>query len=292
MSITTRQAGGLATSANIVWGFFPLYFHQFTGIDALEVLVHRAVWSLLFVILAVAVMGKLADGVALIRDLKRLRWFLASGVLIAINWGGFIWAATNGHILQSGLGYYIYPLVSVALGSVLLKERLTLRQTIAIGLVGLGVAVLVAGQGEVPWISLLLATSFALYGFVRKQAPADSLLGLFAETLLLAPFAAAYMIWLESSGQAAFLHQAPLLDFLLLLGGPLTAIPLMLFAKAARKLTLTTLGLLFYLNPTLQFLLAVFLYGEAFTLTHAIAFGFIWTALAIYSWGAWRTGPG
>lgn len=288
MTFSTRQAGLYALAANAIWGFFPLYFHQFVGISAWEVLAHRALWSLLFVILAVAALGKLADGLVLLRDPKRLRWFLASGLLIAVNWGGFIWAATNGQILQSGLGYYIYPLVSVALGALLLKERPSARQKTAILLAVCGVAVLILAQGRIPWISLVLAVSFALYGFVRKQAPADSLLGLFAETLLLAPLASAYMIWLEIGGQAAFLHQDRTLDSLLLLGGPLTALPLMLFAKAARKLTLTTLGLLFYLNPTLQFLLAVFLYGEPFTPAHGAAFCFIWIALAVYSWGSWR----
>ncbi|MBF0168916.1 MAG: EamA family transporter RarD [Alphaproteobacteria bacterium] len=289
MSFTARQAALYATAANCIWGFFPVYFHLFIGISAFEVLAHRALWSLAFVLLAVAAMGKLADALILIKDTRRLRWFLASGTLIAINWGGFIWAATNGQILQSGLGYYIYPLVSVALGSILLKERLSPRQKLSILLAAVGVGILILALGQIPWISLLLACSFALYGFVRKQAPADSLLGLFAETLLLAPLAAIYMIWLELEGQAAFLHQGSGLDSLLLLGGLLTAIPLVLFAKAARKLSLTTLGLLFYVNPSLQFLLAVFVYGEGFTLSHALAFCCIWSALALYSWGAWKT---
>ncbi|MBI5121914.1 MAG: EamA family transporter RarD [Rhodospirillales bacterium] len=291
MSFTPRQAAIYATAANLIWGFFPVYFHLFTGVSALEVLAHRALWSLVFVALLVAAMGKLADGLALVKDAKRLRWFLASGLLIAVNWGGFIWAATNGHILESGLGYYIFPLVSVALGAVLLKERPSVRQWLAIGLAAIGVGVLILAQGQVPWISLILALSFALYGLVRKQAPAESLLGLLAETLLLAPLALGYVLWLQASGQAAFLHQSPGLDGLLLLGGVVTAIPLMLFARAARKLTLTTLGLLFYVNPTLQFLIAVFLYDELFTRAHGLAFAFIWTALAIYSWGAWRKGP-
>ncbi|MBF0269549.1 MAG: EamA family transporter RarD [Alphaproteobacteria bacterium] len=289
MSITHRQAGIYATAANLIWGFFPVYFHQFTGVSALEVLAHRALWSLLFVALAVALMGKLADGLALVKDARRLRWFLASGLLIAVNWGGFIWAATNGQILQSGLGYYIFPLVSVALGAVLLKERPSTRQWLAIGLAAIGVGVLILALGQVPWISLVLALSFALYGLVRKQAPAESLLGLLAETLLLAPLALGYILWLQISGQAAFLHQSLGLDALLLLGGVVTAIPLMLFARAARKLTLTTLGLLFYVNPTLQFVIAVFLYDELFTKAHGLAFAFIWTALALYSWGAWNT---
>lgn len=292
MSISTRQAVALASAANITWGFFPVYFHQFAQVPALEVLAHRALWSLLFVAVSVSLMGKLADGVALLKDGKRLRWFIASGFLIAINWGVFIWAAGNGHILQSGLGYYMFPLVSALLGAVILKERLRLLQKLSIGLAALGVAVLVAALGQLPWISLVLAVSFALYGFVRKQAPADSLLGLFAETLVLAPFGAFYIVWLALAGHGSFLQADFRIDALLILAGPLTALPLILFAKAARNLTLTTLGLLFYVNPTLQFVLAVFLYGETFTAAHGAAFACIWAALLAYSWGGWRSQPG
>lgn len=286
--LSPRQAVLYATVANITWGFFPVYFHQFEGVSALEVLAHRAIWSLLFVFFVVAAIGKLGDAVVLLKDARRLRWFAVSGFLIAVNWGVFIWAAGNGHILQSGLGYYMFPLVSAGLGAAILKERLGPRQKAAFLLAAIGVGVLVAAQGVVPWISLVLASSFALYGFVRKQAPADSLLGLFAETLLLAPLALAYVLWLTLSGHAAFWHQSPATDALMVLAGVVTAVPLMLFAKAARNLTLATLGLLFYVNPSLQFVLAVFLYGESFTLFHGLAFVCIWSALALYSWGSWR----
>lgn len=288
MSLTPRQAVLYASAANVTWGFFPVYFHRLADVSALEVLAHRALWSLVFVFMAVAATGKLADAVALIKDVRRLRWFAASGFLIAVNWGVFIWAAGNGHILQSGLGYFMFPLVSAALGAWLLQERLTTRQKLAFLLAGIGVGALVAAQGAMPWISLALASSFALYGFVRKQAPADSLLGLFAETLLLAPVALVYVLWLAASGSQAFLHQNPATDALLVMAGIVTAVPLMLFARAARNLTLATLGLLFYVNPSLQFVLAVFLYGESFTLFHGLAFASIWSALALYSWGSWR----
>lgn len=289
MNLSPRKAVLFATAANLTWGFFPAYFRQFSGVDALEVLAHRALWSLVFVLVSVVALGKLGEALVLLKDARRMRWFAASGLLIAVNWGVFIWASGNGHILQSGLGYYMFPLVSAALGALVLKERLTMRQKGAFLLAGVGVGALMVSQGVMPWISLVLAFSFALYGFVRKQAPADSLMGLFAETLLLAPLGLAYMLWLGVSGNAVFLHGDGGIDALLLLSGVVTAVPLMLFAKAARNLRLATLGLLFYVNPTLQFLLAVFLFGESFTLGHGVAFACIWTALAVYSWGAWRT---
>ena len=214
---------------------------------------------------------------------------ILTAVLIGVNWLVYIYAVVSGHVLEGSLGYYLNPLFNVLLGVVLLKERLSRAQVFATLLAGAGVAVLAAGAGSGLWISLTLAFSFGLYGFLRKIAPVDSLEGLSIETALLAPIAAGWLFWLAADGSLRFGVLGPGTDVLLALGGAVTAIPLLLFTAAARRLPYSTLGFLQYLAPSLQFLLAVLVFGEAFTVPHMICFGAIWTALAIFSIDGWRS---
>ncbi len=249
---------------------------------------HRVVWSLAFTSLLLALKGRLGEILPLLSNPRRAGIFLLSGLLIACNWVGFIWASSHGQALQAGLGYYINPLVSVVLGALWLKERLSLKGKLAVLLACAGVGILIVASGQVPWIALMLALTFGHYGLVRKWAPADALAGLVAETLLLLPAALALALWFGLSGQGAFLAGDARMDGLLVLAGIITAIPLLMFGHAAKGLKLATLGLLQYINPTMQFVLAVFIFEEPFTLAHAMAFACIWAGLAVYSWGAWK----
>jgi chloramphenicol-sensitive protein RarD len=201
--------------------------------------------------------------------------------LIGINWLVYIYAVVSGHVLEGSLGYYLNPLVNVLLGVVLLKERLSLFQKLAVGLAAIGVAILAAGAGSALWISLTLAASFASYGYFRKVAPVDALEGLAIETILLSPLAIVYLFWIQQIGESGFLQDRTT-DILLILGGAITAVPLLLFTAAARRLPYSTLGFLQYVAPSLQFLLAVLVFGEPLTAAHLVCFGLIWTALVIF----------
>ena len=249
-----------------------------------ELLCHRIVWAALFLALLLWQQGKFREIRAALGRRRTLAVLAASTVLIALNWLVYIYSVSHDRLLESSFGYYINPLVNVALGVVLLGERLAPRVRIAVAIAAAGVLWLGLHAGRLPWISLVLAFSFALYGLLRKVAPVGALIGLSVETLLLLPLAAGYLVHQLWNGEAAFLSGRPALDVLLVLGGPLTAIPLLWFAAAARRLPLSTLGFLQYLSPTLQFLLAVLVYGEVFDPAKAVAFAFIWAALALFAW--------
>ncbi len=280
-----RAAIGVACSvgAYALWGFFPVYFKAVADVPALEVLAHRVVWS------AVLVGGliSLRRGwplVARVLAAPRLLLTLAgSATVISVNWGVFIWAVGQGRILECSLGYYINPLVSVLLGVVVLGERLRFGQWLAVVLAAVGVGVEIVTVGALPWIALTLAVSFALYGLIRKTAPVDPVSGLFIETLLLSPVALLYLAVLMLQGQGSFLAGDWRIDTLLLLAGPITALPLLLFVAGAQRIRLTTVGLLQYIAPTGHFILAVLVYEEAFTQAHLATFACIWAALAIYT---------
>jgi chloramphenicol-sensitive protein RarD len=212
-----------------------------------------------------------------------LKYLAGSTILIAANWGIFIWSVQSGRILQASLGYYINPLVNVALGVVFLGERLSRTQSIAVGLATLGVLILTVAAGVFPWVSLLLAFTFASYGLLRKLAPVEALAGLFVETLLVTPFALAYILFREHAATGALRQGTFAHGVLLALAGPITAVPLIFFAAAARRMPLSTLGFFQYIAPTLQFLLAVLLYGEKLSAAHVATFACIWTALAIFT---------
>ena len=287
----TRTGTLFALSAFLIWSGFPLYFKLVASIPASEVLGHRIVWSLLFVALLLALRGHW-QGVREALTTPRLRRRLAlSALLVSVNWLVFIWAIANDHVLDASLGYFINPLVNVVLGVLLLGERLRRMQWLTVLLALAGVGNLVWHHGTLPWIALALAFSFGSYGLVRKQTPTDALSALFVETLLLAPLAVGYLVVLDLNGHGHFLRGPATTDGLLLLAGVLTALPLLLFGGAARRLQLSTLGLLQYTVPTGHFLLAVFVFGELFTTAHAITFGAIWLALALYSTDMLRARP-
>jgi chloramphenicol-sensitive protein RarD len=261
----------------------PVYIKAVRAAPVLEVLSHRIVWAFVLLLAIVWRRGELpALGTAL-RTGRTLAGLAASTTAIAVNWLVYIWAVQSGHVLDSSLGYFINPLVNVLFGVVLLHERLDRTVRVAFAIAGLGVLWLAVRGGHFPWIALTLATSFGSYGLLRKLAPVGALVGLTIETALLTPLAGGYLLWAAARGTAAIFSGSPWLDALLLLAGPVTAIPLLFFAGAARRLPLSTLGFLQYVSPTLQFLLAVLAYREPLDGPRLVAFVLIWTALAIFA---------
>jgi chloramphenicol-sensitive protein RarD len=261
----------------------PVYIKAVRAAPVLEVLCHRVVWAVAFLLVLSWRQRQLRGLVPALRSGRTLAVLSASTVCIALNWLVYIWAVVNGRVLEASLGYYMNPLVNVLLGVALLGERLERPVRIAVGIAAAGVLWLAVHVGQFPWLPLALATLFGSYGLLRKIAPVGPLAGLTIETALLFPLAGGYLAWAIASGRAAFLAGNPWLDLNLLLAGPVTAVPLLFFAAAARRLPLSTMGFLQYLSPTLQFLLAVFVYGEAFDRAHAVAFAFIWTAIALFA---------
>jgi chloramphenicol-sensitive protein RarD len=272
-----------AALAFLCWGLFPLYFHAIGDVPPLQILAHRMVWSLLFLVIVLAVRRQWA-WLNIVRKPRVFASFVASAILLSLNWLIYIWAVNNGHVIEASLGYFITPLVNIMFGSVLLKERLRRAQWMAIAVAALGVAWLTWQAGNVPWIALALAVTFGGYGLLRKTAALGALEGLAFETMILFPLAAAYVAWLTAHGQNAFINTGSTTTRLLLVAaGPITAIPLLLFAAGARKIPLSVVGLLQYLAPTLQFLLGVWLFHEAFTPDRLVGFVLIWLALALYA---------
>ena len=284
-----RAGISMGLGAYFLWGVLPLYFKAIVHVPALEIVSHRIIWSLFFLGALATLWKKWAPIRAAVTNPRMAMILLVTAALIGINWLVYIYAVVTGHVLEGSLGYYLNPLVNVLLGTILLKEKLTAFQKGAVLLAAAGVAVLAAGAGDALWISLTLAASFALYGFVRKVAPVDAIEGLAIESAFLAPLAIGWIIWLQQSGQGNFLIDLPT-DLLLVLGGALTAIPLLLFTAAARRLPYSTLGFLQYVAPSLQFLLAVLVFGEPLTTAHIICFAAIWTALAIFVFEGIRAG--
>jgi chloramphenicol-sensitive protein RarD len=278
------QTGILSAAlAFLCWGLFPLYFHAIDEVPPLQILAHRMIWSLLF-LLVVLTVRRQWGWLRLARQPRVLGVFVGSACLLSINWLIYIWSVNNGHVIEASLGYFINPLVNIMFGSLLLKERLRRAQWLAIAVAALGVAWLTWQAGTVPWIALALASSFGGYGLMRKTAPLGALEGLSFETMVLFPLAAAYVSWLTLHGQNAFLNTpSNATRALLLAAGPITAIPLLLFASGARQIPLSVLGLLQYLSPTLQFLLGVWLFHEAFTAERLVGFVLIWLALALFA---------
>ncbi|HET8539093.1 MAG TPA: EamA family transporter RarD [Anaeromyxobacter sp.] len=268
-----------AVTTYLAWGLLPLYFKALRAVPAVEVLAHRVVWSLL---LLAAVVGARAGARGLAAPFRRVGPLAATTALIATNWLVYIWAVQSGRVLEASLGYFVNPLVNVLLGVAFLDEALSRRQRAAVALAGAGVAVLVVRAGTIPWISLVLAATFGLYGLLRKRAAIDPIGGLLAETALLAPPAIALLAWRAAAGAGAFGTGAGT-SLLLAAAGPITALPLVGFGLAVHRLRLSTMGLVQYLAPTGQFLLAVLLYREPFGPAHAAAFGLIWAALALYT---------
>jgi chloramphenicol-sensitive protein RarD len=274
----------LALAAYLAWGLLPLYFKSIRDVPPLEILSHRIVWSLaLLAALLAATGGARAFRAAFRRDL--LPVLAMTTALISTNWGVYIWAVNSGHIVEASLGYFLNPLVNVLLGVLFLREGLSRGQRISVVLAAAGVLVLVVRTGTFPWLALVLATSFGLYGLVRKRARLDALGGLFAETALLAPLALAFLLSRASAGTGAF-GTALRPTLLLAAAGVITALPLVWFTQAVHRLRLSTMGLVQYVAPTGQFLLGVLVYREPFRAAHAVAFALIWGSLAVYTWDA------
>lgn len=284
------RAGLLAAvAAFTIWGVLPLYLRPLQALPALEILSHRIVWSCALVFAWLALRGQLGAVRAALAQ-PQTRWRLvATATLISVNWLIYVWAVINGHVVDASLGYFINPLLSVVLGVVVLHERLNRSQRLAVGFAVVGVTYLAIVAGRPPWIALALATSFGLYGLMRKVVAVEAVPGLAIETLLLAPLAIAVLAWMTAHGTASLGQRSTTIDVLLLGSGLVTALPLALFAHGARRIPLSTVGLLQYIGPTLQLLLGVLVFHEAFTRERGIGFAFIWTGLAVYAAdGLWR----
>jgi chloramphenicol-sensitive protein RarD len=280
-----RAGSGLAAAvgAFVIWGLFPLYLKPMAEVPALQIMAHRIVWCCLLVFAWLAARGELGAVRAALADPGTRVRLMASATLISINWLLYVWAVNNDHIVEASLGYFINPLLNVALGVLVLGERLNRPQWLAVGLAALGVVYLTVTSARPPWIALTLAASFGTYGLIRKVVRVEAVPGLGTETLLLAPFALSFLVWAELHGSGAFGHTSAGIDALLVGSGLVTALPLALFAYGARLIPLSTVGLVQYIGPTLQFLIGVLVFHEPFPLTRAIGFGCIWVALAIYA---------
>ncbi|MEP6883846.1 MAG: EamA family transporter RarD [Gammaproteobacteria bacterium] len=286
MSSTPQPASkGLvpAAAAFAIWGLFPLYFYPLRQVPAVQIIAHRLVWSCVFVLAWIGMRGELSTLRATLAD-RSVVWRLAlSATLISVNWLVYVWGVVHGHVVETSLGYFIGPLVNVLLGVVFLSERLTPAQWTAVALAAAGVAYLTIMAGRLPWIALTLAFSFATYGLIRKLVNVESLPGLAAETLMLGPISGLYLLWCESMGTGALGHTGTGIDALLIGTGPITAITLFLYAYGTRLLPYSTVGLLQFIAPTMQFACGVFVLHEPFARTRAIGFTVIWTALLIYA---------
>ena len=280
----TAAAGvayGLA--AGLVWGLGPIYWKAIQSVPAVEIVAHRVVWSVLFLALLMALLRQLPALRQAVRVRRNIVALFATAVLISVNWSLYIWAVNAGFVLDVSFGYFISPLVGVLLGTTILRERLRPWQAIAVALAAIGVANQVASLGTIPWIGLVLAFTFGVYGLIRKVVPAGALVGLGIETTLILPFALGYIVWLSADGQAVSWSLDAGGMALVVGAGAVTALPLLWFTQAARRLRLSSIGLILYVAPSCQFVLAVFLYGEAFTVAHLVTFVFIWAGLLVYS---------
>ncbi len=274
--------------AYFLWGAFPLYFVLVIDVSAYEVLVHRIIWAVPFGALIVHLRHQWAEVICALKQRRTFMFLILSAILITGNWLVFIRAVQLEQINQASLGYYINPLMFALAGVVIFGERLRKAQTAAIVLAAIGVGILTFSGGEFPVIALIIGVTFASYGVIRKQVVVGGMPGLFIETLVLLPLALGYLVWIMLAGEAAFSFGNPSLSGILLLAGPLTVIPLLFFALAARRLKLTTVGMLQFIAPTLHFIIAI-IYGEELTTAHIICFGLIWIAVVLFSVDAWRT---
>ena len=287
----SRQAlaGALfAFLAFLIWGLSPIYWKALHGVAAFEIILHRILWSFVFLMPLVVANRQWAEFKKTVKSPKMLAILLATSILVGGNWLIYIWAVNNGRGLQASLGYYINPLVNIVLGLVFLRERLRRAQTLAVVLASMGVLHLTLRYGEFPWVSLTLAFSFGVYGLIRKVAAVGALVGLTVETLLLTVPAGVWVFHLHQTNTGAFLKSGGITDWLLIGTGILTATPLLLFNLGAKRITLATLGFIQYTAPTGMLLLGITMFGEPFTRIQAVTFGLIWTALAIYSWDTVR----
>ncbi|WP_459459486.1 EamA family transporter RarD [Rhizobium sp. No.120] len=283
---------GFALTAYLFWGVLPIYMKALAHISAFEVIAHRIVWSVPVAGIVLLALGRLGDIKAAFRNPRTIAMASLTAALVTINWGTYVWAIGAGHSLDAALGYFINPLFSIALGAILLKEKLAPTQIVAICLAAIAVIILTVKAGTVPWVALTLTLSWGFYAFFRKTLPVGANQGFFIEVLLLCIPAALYILYLEARGEGHF-YQTGLSDTGLLLGcGLVTALPLMIFANGAKLLRMSTIGIMQYIAPTMVFLIAVFLFKEPFDMPRLIAFSLIWAALVLYSWSMLRQSRG
>ena len=285
MSAHQDQKNGFyfALAAYGMWGVFPIYFHAIASVSPMEVLAHRIVWSLAFLAAMLFISKRSADIIQLFKQPKLLSSLMLSAIIVSANWLIFIYAVAQEQVLEAALGYYINPLVSVFLGMLFLGERLRRGQWLAILIALCAVSYQLLQLGQFPWIALSLAFSFGFYGLLRKKIPVDSILGLFTETLLLFPFAAGFMLWLASHGDLMLLTADTHLSLLLLCAGLITSLPLLCFTSAAQRLSLTYIGLMQYIAPSISFFIAIFYFNEPLNSDRLITFALIWLALVIFT---------
>lgn len=288
MSADSRSAEGAAgaaaaTGAFLLWGVVPLYWKQMQEVAAIELIAHRIVWSMVFLFSVMAAQKSLRGLFAAFANRQSLTISLASGALLAANWAVYIWAVNSGHVIESSLGYFLTPLGNVAMGYLILHERLRPLQWTAIAFAVLGVGVLLVGAGHFPWIALSLAVTWSVYGILKKQSPLGSISGLGMETLILFPIAAGFLLWLSADGKGAIGNVSLATHAWILASGVITTVPLVMFAYGAKRLKLATLGLLQYLAPTIQFLLGLYVYHEPFDSIRFQACALIWCGLVIYT---------
>lgn len=277
----SRRGLGYALAAYAMWGLFPLYWPLLEPTPAVQILAHRMVWSLVFVAAVLLIRRKWEFVAQLRRDRRRLGLLVLAAVLVSVNWGVYIWAVNAGHVIETSLGYFINPLVSIALGVLVLRERLRSIQWLAVAVAAAAVVVITIDYGRLPWIALSLAFSFGGYGLVKKIVAVPALESLAVETASMAPFAAAFLVGVEIHGSGAFGHVALGTNVLLIAAGAVTAVPLLCFAAAARRVPLTVLGLLQYITPLLQFMVGVFIRHEPLPTSELIGFCLVWVALLI-----------
>lgn len=274
-------------AAYMIWGFLPLYWKLVDHVPATEVLAHRIFWSLIFMLIILMIANKWkvfkSEFSLIVKQKRVLGGILLASILISINWFTYIFAVTQEQIVEASLGYYINPLISVLLGMIVLKERLSVWQLISFILAAIGVIILTVSVGSLPWLALILATSFGLYGLVKKVANLGALTGLTIETLLVAPIALIYVFYLQMVGLSSFTLSDISTSGLLIMAGVATALPLLLFAASARRVPLSLIGFLQYIAPTISLLIGIFIYHEPFSKVHFISFAFIWIALAIFT---------
>jgi chloramphenicol-sensitive protein RarD len=279
-----------AAGSFVIWGAFPLYLKPLHAVPALQIIAHRVVWACALVFIWLWVRGELGQLGKALTTPTTLGRLSVTALLISVNWLGYVWGVGHGHVLETSLGYFINPLANVLLGVLVLRERLNFAQWTSVGIATGAVVYLAVATGSPPWIALTLAVSFSIYGLIRKVVHVEALQGLAVETLVLMPLALGYLLWCEATGTGAFGHSSPLVNALLVGCGPITAVPLFLFAFGARRIPYSTLGLLLYIAPSLQLLFGIFLYHEPFAGARALGFALIWVALLIYAGdGLWRS---
>lgn len=282
-----RKGVVAALSAYLFWGFLPILFRLLDAAGAMLIVAERTLWSLVLLAIVIVATRGTSEVRSLLADWRRMRVIAISAVLLVGNWLLYVWAVETGQVLEASFGYFINPLVNVAIGMIFLGERQNRLQAVAIGIATIAILIQAVGLGGVPFVALGLALSFGFYGFIRKTAEAGPATGLFAETLVAAPFALAYVVF-DLARNGAGVHADPGMFFLLMLAGPATAVPLLLFAYGVRRLRLTTIGMFQYLAPSLQFLVAILLFGEHLNGTRLLSFALIWLSLVVFSYDSFR----